>query len=122
MSKELSFALIHNPLAGPYSWQGVAEQLQKLSYSALVPTLTDKGNDELCPYWQQRIRAAAQALQAVPSYQALVLAGHSGAGPLLPSLAQMARHPIAGDLFCGAGLPHPGQSRLREMEINSPEY
>lgn len=122
MSKELSFALIHSPLVGPYCWQGVAEHLQKLGYSARVPTLTDKGNNDLSPYWQQHAQVAAHALQAIPSHQALVLVGHSGTGPLLPSIAQMVQHSIAGYLFCDAGLPHPGQSRLEEMETTSPEF
>lgn len=44
-----------------------------------------------------------------------MLVGHSGAGPLLPVLAQAARHPIKAYLFVDAGLPYPGKTPLEEM-------
>jgi hypothetical protein len=49
-----------------------------------------------------------------------VLVGHSGAGCLLSVLAQAARHPVKAHLFVDAGLPHPGKTRLDEMETTVP--
>jgi hypothetical protein len=56
-----------------------------------------------------------QALVPIPPERPLVLVGHSGAGSLLPVLAQVARRPVTGYLFVDAGLPHPGKTQLEEM-------
>jgi hypothetical protein len=39
---------------------------------------------------------------------------------LLSVLAQAARHPVKAYLFVDAGLPHPGKTRLDEMETTVP--
>jgi len=56
-----------------------------------------------------------QALVPIPPERSLVLVGHSGAGSLLPVLAQVARRPVTGYLFVDAGLSHPGKTQLEEM-------
>jgi len=56
-----------------------------------------------------------QALVSIPPERPLVLVGHSGAGSLLPVLAQAARHPVKAYLFVDADLPHPGKTQLEEM-------
>jgi pimeloyl-ACP methyl ester carboxylesterase len=106
--------LVHSPLVGPFTWSLVAQRLQAVGVDVLVPTLTDRGETPP-PYWQQHAASLQQALTSVPQERSLVLIGHSGAGSLLPVLAQAARHPIKAYLFVDAGLPHPGKTQLEEM-------
>jgi pimeloyl-ACP methyl ester carboxylesterase len=111
--------LVHSPLVGPFTWSLVARHLQAGGFDVLVPTLTDSGETPP-PYWQQHAACLRQALASIPQERPVVLVGHSGAGALLPVLAQAARHPVTAYLFVDAGLPHPGQSRLQEMEASVP--
>src|SRR5216683_743473 len=113
--------LVHSPLVGPFTWSLVAQQLQADGFDVLVPVLTDSGETPP-PYWQQHAVSVQQALVSIPQERPLVLVGHSGAGSLLPVLAQAARHPVKAYLFVDAGLPHPGQSQLDEMEASVPEF
>lgn len=113
--------LVHSPLVGPFTWSLVAQQLQADGRDVLVPTLTDTGATP-SPYWQQHALSMRQALASVPQERSLVLVGHSGAGALLPALAQASQHLVKAYLFVDAGLPHPNQSRLNEMEASVPEF
>ncbi len=106
--------LVHSPLVGPFTWSLVAKSLQAGGFEVLVPVLTD-GGETPPPYWQQHAESVRQALVSIPQEHPLVLVGHSGAGSLLPVLAQAARHPVTAYLFVDAGLPHPGKSQLEEM-------
>ncbi len=113
--------LIHSPLVGPFTWSLVAQQLQADGYDVLLPSLSDSG--ETPPsYWQQYAKCVQQSLASIPSERPLVLVGHSGAGPLLPVLAQAIGRPVNACIFVDAGLPHPGKSQLEEMESNAPEF
>jgi pimeloyl-ACP methyl ester carboxylesterase len=86
-----------------------------------VPTLTDSG--ETPPsYWRQHAACVQQALASIPQERPLVLVGHSGAGSLLPVLAQAAQHSVKAYLFVDAGLPHPGKTQLEEMEASVPAF
>ncbi len=113
--------LVHSPLVGPLTWAPVAEELGRLGMDVLVPPLTNREGDEQ-PFWRQHAEAVARALAPVPDRRPLVLVGHSGAGPLLPAIAQAARHPIAAYLFVDAGLPEDGQSRLDLMMAEDAEF
>jgi hypothetical protein len=101
--------LVHSPLVGPFTWSLVAQHLQAGGFDVLVPPLTDSGGTPP-PYWQQHTASVQRALASLPQERALVLVGHSGAGSLLPVLAQAARHPVKAYLFVDAGLPHPRKS------------
>ena len=111
---ESLIVLIHSPLVGPFTWSLVAEHLQAGGFEALVPVLTDSGETPP-PYLRQHVVCVQQALVSIPRERPLVLVGHSGAGPLLPALAQAASHPVTAYLFVDAGLPHPGRTQLEEM-------
>lgn len=113
--------LVHSPLVGPLTWSPVAERLQALGFNVLVPTLVDSGETPP-PYWQQHSASFQQALASISQEHPLTLIGHSGAGPLLPVLAGAVHHPVSSYLFVDAGLPHPGQSHLNEMETSVPEF
>src|SRR5260370_1147519 len=113
--------LVHSPLVGPFTWSLVAQRLQAAGFDVLVPTLSDSG--EAFPhYWQQHAASLQRALASIPQQRPLLLVGHSGAGSLLPVLARAAHHPVNACLFVDAGLPHPGQSRMNEMEASVPEF
>jgi pimeloyl-ACP methyl ester carboxylesterase len=111
---ESLMVLVHSPLVGPFTWSLVAKQLQADGFDVLVPVLTDSGKTPP-PYWQQHAACVQQALVSIPPERPLVLVGHSGAGSLLPVLAQAARHPVKASLFVDADLPHPGKTQLEEM-------
>src|SRR5258707_8159268 len=113
--------LVHSPLVGSFTWSLVAQQLQADGFDVLVPTLTDSGETPP-PYWQQHAVSVQQALVSLPQERPLVLVGHSGAGSLLPVLAQAARHPVKAYLFVDADLPHPGKTQLEEMEASVPAF
>ena len=114
--------LVHSPLVGSFTWSLVAQHLQAVvGFDVLVPSLTDSGETPPA-YWQQHAASVQRTLASIPQERPLVLVGHSGAGPLLPALAQAARHPVKAYLFVDAGLPHPGQSELDEMEASVPAF
>src|SRR5947209_3431284 len=83
---------VHSPLVVPFTWSLVAQHLQAGGFDVLVPTLTDSGETPP-PYWQQHTASVQRALVSIPQDRPLVLVGHSGAGSLLPVLAQAAQHP-----------------------------
>jgi hypothetical protein len=97
----MRFVLVHSPLVGPSTWRPVAEVLTELGHEVTLPDL----------------RAAAQsgdpntfvaAAQAVVSVRTDVIAGHSGAGFFLPSIASGGRD-TAQLMFVDAGIPpHDG--------------
>ncbi len=87
----------------------------------ITPPITDQPGSQN-PFWLQHIQGPVRSLQALPPEALPILVAHSGAGPLLPSIAQISKRSIAGYIFVEAGLPHPGKSRLEEMEKTSPDF
>jgi hypothetical protein len=112
--------LIHSPLVGPLTWQPVADELRRRGHAAIVPALRE-GERDVAPFWQQHADAVARALRAVAPDRALVLAGHSGAGPLLPAIRAALDHPVSAYVFVDAGLPEDGRSRLDLLREELPE-
>src|SRR5512138_862546 len=112
------FVLIHSPLVGVSTWQGVAHELQAEGLAVAVPDLYDT-DDSSVAYWQQHAASVQQALKSVPGEQRLILVGHSGAGPLLPVIRQQLPQPIAAYMFADAGLPQAGASRLDAIAAES---
>ena len=115
------FVLIHSPLVGVSTWQGVAHELQAEGFEVAVPALHDTDDAGLA-YWQQHAAAVQQALKTVSGEQRLILVGHSGAGPLLPVIRQHLPQPIATYVFADAGLPRAGASRLDAIATESPDW
>lgn len=112
-SADAVIVLVHSPLVGPGTWVPVAEELDRRGITTVVPDLVDNGK---APYWSQHAAAVADTLANLPQDRAVLLAGHSGAGPILPAIAAELRQPVAGYLFVDAGLPVDGRSRLELME------
>lgn len=95
----MKFALLHSPLVGPTTWRWVASALVADGHDVAVPDLRDAA------VRGQPGRVIDAAIAALPSgWSAPVLVGHSGAGPMLPSIA--ARLPAQPEMvFIDAGLP-----------------
>ena len=104
-------ALIHSPLVGPLTWTRVAAVLSARGVPVLLPELRDEPASRR-PFWQQQAESAAQALAGPAAAGPLILAGHSGAGALLPAIRQALGRRVAGYIFVDAGLPLDGQTRL----------
>jgi hypothetical protein len=104
-------ALIHSPLVGPLTWTRTAAALSARGVPVLLPELRDEPAGSL-PFWQRHAQSVAQELNAALDRRPLILAGHSGAGALLPAIRQALGRPMAGYVFVDAGLPLDGQSRL----------
>lgn len=98
--------LLHSPLLGPFTWRAVAQ------------TFSERGRDVAVPAWPRLSTLGEDCYAALANSMAATLAGvgeailvaHSGAGPLLPSVAALAKVPLQGVIFCDAVLPHPGLS------------
>ena len=115
------FVLVHSPLVGPVTWSTVAEELRRRYHSALVPALDSAGSPGV-PYWRQHAGLVVRSLEALNEQAPIVLVGHSGAGPLLPAVQHLSDKAVAACIFVDAGLPHPGRTRLQEMDANAPEF
>jgi hypothetical protein len=115
-----TFLLVHSPLVGPYSWSLVAADLRRRGVRAAVPVLRDRGAaaGEL---WRQQALSAAVMLNALPREGPVVLAGHSGAGPLLPAIRELNGREVDAYLFVDAGIPEDGASRLDLLRGELPE-
>lgn len=114
------FILVHSPLVGPLTWSLVADELRVRGHEVIVPTLTSSSLADT-PYWQQHVGSAVKALDAVPADRALILVGHSGAGPLLPEIRRSVPHPVAAFVFADASIPQDGASYLDLIALESPE-
>jgi hypothetical protein len=112
--------LVHSPLIGPASWDLIAPALAEPGRAVTIPDLTS--TVAAGPPWCSR---QAELIARAAAGQPAVLAGHSGAGPLLAAAGAMIAQ-VRGYLFVDAGLPIPGQTwmdtappelaaRLREM-------
>jgi hypothetical protein len=114
--------LLHSPLVGVESWGALPEALRRGGVAALVVPVD---GDDRPPYAGRYVaQAAARVLAVVPEPASpLVLAGHSGAGPLLAAVGAALRaggRPAGGHLFCDAGLPRAGASRLDLLAEEDP--
>jgi hypothetical protein len=102
------FVLVHSPLVGSFTWSRVAGALRQRGLQAAVPVLVDDDRGDPTPYWRQHADCVARALAPVAHERPLVFAGHSGAGPELPAIADVVSRPVAAYVFVDAGLPAAG--------------
>jgi hypothetical protein len=103
--------LVHSPLLGRSSWGGVPDRLAELGYAVAVPDLRpvlDSGP----PFYERLFQAIAELADGD---EAVAVAGHSRAGPLLPgALAKMGAN-RATAVFLDARLPHDGRTWLETL-------
>jgi hypothetical protein len=122
---QLALVLVHSPLVGPLTWEPVAERLRRAGRVVVVPSLAgviDGGP----PYCRRLARRVADEVAGACAGSRVMLAGHSGAGGLLPAIAEaiagrgedgtapgkdgMEPGTVCGAIFVDAILPHPGQT------------
>jgi hypothetical protein len=121
MDKNLTYALLHSPLVGPFTWQLVQEEMKRRGIKAIVPALVDRPNS-IQPYWQQHAESFAESLHLIPQDRSMVLVAHSGAGPLLPVLRKSMFHPIHAYVYVDAGIPLDNLSRIDLMRLEDPQW
>jgi pimeloyl-ACP methyl ester carboxylesterase len=80
-----AFVLVHSPLVGPTSWLPAARELKRRGRAAVVPPLLGVA-EAPAPQW----RHVLEVMRATTSHlhEPIVLVGHSGAGVLLPVIAE----------------------------------
>jgi hypothetical protein len=101
--------LVHSPLLGPSAWEWVARDLDRRGRLAVVPSLPGVAARP-APSWREICEALAGSLQHAAR---VVLVGHSGAGILLPAIAESFSGEVAGMAFVDAFLPPAsGAARL----------
>jgi SAM-dependent methyltransferase len=103
--------LIHSPLVGPLTWQGVAARLEAAGHPTLVPDLRG-AND---------YRAIVASLAGQVSAGSTVLVGHSGAGPILRLMAD-ALGTVSSLVYVDARLPRPAVSWVDTAQADLLEH
>ena len=121
MRQRVTYALIHSPLVGPFTWELVSAALMSQGLTAIIPRLQD-GPKSTLPYWQQHVEAVSRELAQIPEKERIILIAHSGAGPLLPAIRHRLPHSICAYVFVDAGIPHDGLSRLELMKLEDREW
>jgi pimeloyl-ACP methyl ester carboxylesterase len=109
------FVLIHSPLVGPTSWLPVARELERRGRVAVVPSLLAVAE---APEPQWRHVPAAVRVATSHVQQRVVLVGHSGAGLLLPVIADALDVEVAGLVFVDSHLP----PRAGSSPLGAPEF
>ncbi|GAA1671883.1 hypothetical protein GCM10009830_17540 [Glycomyces endophyticus] len=100
--------LVHSPLTGPLAWEPTAEALQSLGHVVVLPDLGPAFAGE-GPYFTGAAALVAEALGEYAMHESVVLVAHSGAGALLPTIAEAVPRTTA-TVLVDAELPRPGQS------------
>jgi pimeloyl-ACP methyl ester carboxylesterase len=103
-AREPAFVLVHSPLVGPTSWSPVAQELERSGRVAVVPSLLGVA-EAAEPQWRhvpEVVRVATSNLR-----QRTILVGHSGAGDLLPVIAEALDIEVAALVFVDSLLPPP---------------
>lgn len=116
----MRFRLLHSPVVGPSTWRWVAEALRNADHEVIVPDLVAAAISG------DPLTYADAAIDACDDND-VVLVGHSGAGAILPLVAQGLTHAPRLTVFVDAGLPPCEGSftaggdfigRLRELAID----
>jgi thioesterase domain-containing protein len=116
-----TLVLLHSPLVGVASWGTLPEALGRAGAGAAAVAV---GGDDRPPFARRYVDEAVAGTLAADPPGPLVLVGHSGAGPLLGAVGAglaAADRPAGGYLFCDAGLPAGGATRLDLLAAENPE-
>jgi hypothetical protein len=110
-----TLVLLHSPLTGAAAWGELPDVLRADGTSVVVVEVAD---DRQPPYATRYVGSAALQVAACVARpdDAVVLVGHSGAGPLLAQVGfarRAARAAVGGYVFLDAGLPRPGRAATR---------
>lgn len=99
-----TIVLVHSPLVGPSTWTGSAGPLRDKGFGVVVPALAAVVDGEP-PFYPRIAETVAGQVENRP----VVLVGHSGAGALLPAIADAVPGEVRAAVFVDAILPHPGE-------------
>ncbi|MFF5986931.1 alpha/beta fold hydrolase [Prauserella flavalba] len=99
-----TIVLVHSPLVGPSTWTEAARPLRDKGFDVVVPSLATVVDGEP-PFYPRLAEAVAEQTGDRP----VVLVGHSGAGALLPAIADALPGEVRAAVFVDAVLPHPGR-------------
>jgi pimeloyl-ACP methyl ester carboxylesterase len=100
--------LVHSPFLGPASLRPLADALAAHGHPAVLLDL--RPSIVSPPVHQVLLGVFADVIADAGVSGPVVLAGHSGAGPLLPAMADTLEQPVAGLVYLDAALPTPGKS------------
>lgn len=103
-----TLVLVHSPLVGPSSWRPAAGELRARGHATIVPSATGVF-EGAAPYYPRLATAIANEIDHRGA-RLVVLVGNSGAGALLPAVANATAATVVGTVFVDALLPHPGLS------------
>ncbi|XVQ15937.1 alpha/beta fold hydrolase [Spirillospora sp. CA-255316] len=109
MREEPALVLVHSPLVGALTWQSTAAVLRARGHVTIVSSLAEVMAGS-APYYPRLAETVANDIDRQGRGRRIVLAGHSGAGALLPAIADATAATVAGFVFVDALLPHPGRS------------
>ena len=102
----MRFVLLHSPLLGASGWRAVAAELGRLGHVAETPAWP-----RLSTIGEGFYAVLADSVAAtIDAGDPVILVAHSGAGALIPVLAERMPGPVAGAIFADAIQPHPGRS------------
>jgi pimeloyl-ACP methyl ester carboxylesterase len=99
--------LVHSPLVGPATWRPTAAELAQRGYDVVVPDARSVWSGE-APYTDRIVETVAS--DSAGGEGPTVLVAHSGAGPLLPAVADRLGRSVRALVFVDALLPYPGRS------------
>ena len=99
--------MVHSPLVGAMTWQPVAEILRSQGHDVRVPSLAAAVSGR-GPYYTKIAKAVSEVAEGKPLVTLVV---HSGAGSLVPVIAQRMQkacpYPLWSVVFVDAQLPIP---------------
>lgn len=102
----MRFILLHSPLTGPAAWGPVAAEFAARGIEATRPVIPPVAALAQ-PYYESA--AQAVAAQVLSQGGPFILAVHSAAGGLAPSVVAAAKGQVRGVLYVDAIPPHPGR-------------
>lgn len=100
--------LVHSPFVGPSTWVPLARTLRGLGWDVPEPVRAAP-QDVTAPYYPRLAGRIASHIEA-DAEAPLVIIAHSGAGALLPSVAEAFGSAVRVAILVDAILPHPGRS------------
>lgn len=103
-----AFVLVHSPFLGPASLRPLADELEATGVTTFIPDLRAAVTKE--PVHERLVAEFTRFIADLSQPGELILVGHSGAGPLLPALAEMISPTFPALIYLDAELPTPGRA------------